>query len=454
MKKYCNIQIGFRTSALVLIFSFAAAQSNLHGTVDLKALQEQETRLAGRIAWPGFDPAAIPALIYDGVNSYLINHPAAPDNFKKYDKMAGIYFFPGRYELVRANSAVKIGGIHTACLDIDLSKSNDPVDMAAVLLHEKFHCCQLANPAAWGNNTNEFAVFEYPLENTQLLKLVYLELRALSNAYDSKSAGDMQKWLKLAINLRSEKYKAMPASCIGFERGIELMEGTAFYIQDKASGNDPRKNLPDKIYLPNSIRIRAYLTGSLLCNLLDRIDPDWKKKLNPNEGTYPDIIAQKALPEDMPPGNFDPGVEDKEKIRAAQAVNVYLAGKLELMDAFLKKPGYKIILDCGSRPLQPTGFDPMNMEKLSQSEVLHKRWVKLAGNQAEVEVLGMEALTEGAQGHPLFNGVKKITITGIADKPEIIRENQQIRIKNGNISLAVGQGTVETKDDTFLIHLK
>jgi hypothetical protein len=228
----------------------------------------------------------------------------------------------------------------------------------------------------------------------------------LFNAYESKSAEDMQKWLKLAIDLRSEKYKAMPASCVSFERGIELMEGTAFYIQDKTSGNDPGKNLPDKIYLPNSIRIRAYLTGSLLCNLLDRSDHDWKNRLNPKEGIYPDVIAQKSLLGDIQPGNFDPGFEAEEKTRAEKAVNAYLDGKLKLIDAFLKKPGYKIILECDSRPLWPAGFDPMNMEKISQTELLHKRWLKLEGDRAEMEILGIEALTEGAKDHPLFNGVK------------------------------------------------
>ena len=449
-----NINIIFKVISLTLIFSFIAIKTNLHGAVDLNVLKEQEKLLAGRIEWPGFDPAAIPALIYDGVNSYLINHPAPPDNFEKYNKMAGIYYFPGKHELVRANTAVKIGGINTACLDTDLSKNTDPVGIAAILIHEKFHCYQLANPANWGEGANEFAVFEYPLENPILLKLVYLEFRALFNAYDSKSVGDMQKWLKLAIGLRSEKYKTMPASCVSYERGIELMEGTAFYIQDKASGNDPRKNLPDKIYLPNSVRIRAYITGSLLCNLLDRIDHDWKNRLNPKEGIYPDVIAQKSLLGDIQPCNFDPGFEAEEKTRAEKAVNAYLDGKLKLIDAFLKKPGYKIILKCGSRPLWPAGFDPMNMEKISQTELLHKRWLKLEGDRAEMEILGIEALTEGAKDHPLFNGVKKITITGLVNKPDIIQENQQIRIKNNNISVKIEQGELETKDGTYLIHLK
>ncbi len=439
---------------LALSFSVMSVPASLLGSVDLNVLQEQERRLAGLIEWPGFDPSAIPALLYDGVNSYLVNHPAPPDNFVKHDKMAGIYFFPGRHELVRANTAVEIAGIHTACLDADLAKNGDATELAAILLHEKFHCFQLADPAHWGEGANEFAVFEYPLENPDLLKLACLEMQALFKAYESRSPADMPRWLKLALDLRAEKYKAMPASCVAFERETELMEGTAFYIQAKASGSNPRTNLPDRIYQPNSIRIRAYLTGSLLCNLLDRIDADWKKKLNPKEGIYPDTIAQKSLPEHIRPCHFDPGFAEKEKTRAEKAVSAYRDGKLALIGAFLKKPGYKIILDCGSRPLWPAGFDPMNMEKISQNELLHKRWVKLSGDRAEMEILGMEALTEGVKDHPLFNGVKKVTVTGLANKPEINRENQQIRIKSSTISLIIEHGELEINEDTCLIHLK
>lgn len=37
--------------------------------------------------------------------------------------------------------------------------------------------------------------------------------------------------------------------------------------------------------------------------------------------------------------------------------------------------------------------------------MLHQRWLKLKEDRAELEILGMEALTEEAGGHPLFNGV-------------------------------------------------
>jgi hypothetical protein len=439
---------------LALIFLFLGIQTSLYGSIDLNILMEQEKLLGGRIDWKGFDPASIPALIFDGVNSYLINHPAPPVDFKEYDKKAGIYYFQGRHKEVRANTAIEISGIKTACIDIDISKPANIQDIAALLLHEKFHCFQFTNPTAWGEGTNEFAVFEYPAENTKLLKLVYLEIHALFKAYDSKSIEDTQKWLTLANKLRMEKHKIMPKSCVEFERGIELIEGTAFYIQNKVSGNDPRNELTEKMYLPDSIRLRGYITGSMICSLLDKIDPAWKVKLNPREGIYPDVLLQKSLPADIQAYKLDPLTEEKERLKAEKAVDDYLLKKIKLLDAFVNKPGYKIILDCGQRPLWPAGFDPMNIEKLNQFELLHKRWLKLAGDRAELEILDAESITEGTKEHPLFNGVKKIIISGLKNKPDVIREDKKINIKTDNISISIENAETEMKENVLLIYLK
>jgi hypothetical protein len=206
--------------------------------------------------------------------------------------------------------------------------------------------------------------------------------------------------------------------------------------------------------LPGSVRIRAYLTGALLANLLDRIDGDWKVKLDAKKGIFLDVLAKRALPGDVIPCSYEPEIVAREKARAEKAVEDYREAKRSLVGEFLKRPGFRIVVDCPTRPLWPAGFDPMNMEKVGPAEVLHRRWLKLSGAGAEVEVLGTGALTEGLDGQPLFHGVRRITITGLAGRPEIVRDGEKIRIKTDTVSLAVEAGELETGDDACLIRLE
>jgi hypothetical protein len=54
--------------------------------------------------------------------------------------------------------------------------------------------------------------------------------------------------------------------------------------------------------------------------------------------------------------------------------------------------------------------------------VLHTRHVKLSGEAGSLEVLDRHALTEAAGAHPLhplFNGVRRVVLTGFASEPRV-----------------------------------
>lgn len=451
-KDICRMKMGKIIIVSVLFFLYL--QNSIYGSIDINSLIEKEKKQSERIQWPGFNPMVIPALIFDGTDSYLVNHPSPPAEFTGLSKNTGIFIFQGRHKELRANTAIEINGIRTAAVDISLSGNSETVNIAALLLHEKFHCFQLTNKTDWGEFPNELAVFEYPADDPNLLKLVYLEMKALINAYDSKTDEESIKWIKLAAKLRADRYKVLPASCREYERAVEPIEGTAFYIQHKASGKDPRNELGEKLYSSDSIRIRGYITGSIMCFLLDRLTENWKSDLNPARGFYIDTLLQKIMPAGIEAAVFDPYVDEKERISAQKAVDDYMLQRIILLDSFISKPGYKIILDCGKRPLWPSGFDPMNIEKLNKIELLHKRWLKLSGERAELEILGTESMTEGAKDHPLFNGVKKVVIAGLSDKPEIILDNRKIKIKNSKINIEIENAEIDNRENALFIYLK
>jgi len=440
------------TLAMLVMILMVAAE--LFGTIDLNNLIEQEKLLAGQIGWEGFDPASIPSLIFDGVNSYLVNHPAPPDNFKEYDKTAGIYFFPGRHPEIRANTAVEIDGVKTACIDMDISKSPDIVEIAALLIHEKFHAYQLVNHPEWWGIANEMALFEYPAEDPKLLTFTYLEIQALSNACNAKTVGDAECWAKRAVEVRSMRYASLNGACIAFERGIELVEGTAQYIQMKASGSGIEKYMKDEMLLPDKVRARGYVTGAMICLLLDRFHPAWKEELITKDTNYIDVILKNTLSRPGDACAFDQDYMNRQSLAANRTVDEYLLKKLKALDDFLGKPGFKVIFDCGNSPLMPAGFDPMNMEKVSQNELLHKRWLKLNNNNATIEMLNIETLSQGLGGHPMFNGVSQVIITGLNALPDIHEKEGKIEFKTENISADIGHADMEIKGSTLFIHLK
>jgi hypothetical protein len=59
----------------------------------------------------------------------------------------------------------------------------------------------------------------------------------------------------------------------------------------------------------------------------------------------------------------------------------------------------------------------MNVQHLGGGEVLHTRMLKLRGQGIELEVWEAQALTEGAGSHPLFDGIARVTFTGVPSSP-------------------------------------
>jgi hypothetical protein len=117
---------------------------------------------------------------------------------------------------------------------------------------------------------------------------------------------------------------------------------------------------------------------------------------------------------------FTADEEGSARARAGGGTVKLVAGRREDSAGFFAHPGLRLVVDAGSQPLQPQGFDPLNVENLGDGEVLHHRWVKLGNDRGTLEVLDRESLTTAAGSHPLFDGVRTLTLTGVAE-PKIQR---------------------------------
>lgn len=52
-----------------------------------------------------------------------------------------------------------------------------------------------------------------------------------------------------------------------------------------------------------------------------------------------------------------------------------------------------------------------------------------------MEILGPHSLTEAAGPHPLFNGVRKLTVTGLASKPTVSETDDIVTMQSEGVTL-------------------
>jgi hypothetical protein len=107
------------------------------------------------------------------------------------------------------------------------------------------------------------------------------------------------------------------------------------------------------------------------------------------------------------------------RAKATGDVEALVAGRTRSRDEYLARAGWRLVIDAGEKPFFPQGFDPLNVTRVSATEILHTRFLKLQGALGSLQVLGGSVLTEGAGAHPLFNGVRRVTVTGLAGPPSM-----------------------------------
>ena len=141
---------------------------------------------------------------------------------------------------------------------------------AAVLMHECFLVFQAQEHL--NRTANEAALFTYPVEDVIALALSRLEMEALSRALQAPSP---ICWTSRAIALRRERFARMPAEAVAYERGTELHEGLAQFIEGLAE----ERKVRSRILLLAEFRQRLYVSGEALARLLESLSPGWKSKI-------------------------------------------------------------------------------------------------------------------------------------------------------------------------------
>ncbi len=393
-------------------------------------------RMAAQPLWPGFDARTIPVAVYDGKDTWLFGHPHPPAGFRGEPLR-----FTGRHDAIRANTGTDLAGVPTATADLSASRAGTN-ERAALLIHEAFHVYARKAHPRW--SANEADLFTYPVEDAEALALRRLETRSLVRAL---AATDSAKaWALSALAARSRRFERLPREAAAYERGTELNEGLAQYVERRALAAPAALRADD--FAPEAVRERGYASGEAFAQLLDRLAPGWQAKF---DTTSLDETLRLELGSD-PRAAWTSRDSLAEHARARTDIARLRAALARRREEFLAAPGDRIEIVAGAEPLWPQAFDPLNVARLDSSTVLHTRWIKLGNGKGSIEVLGRPALTEAAGAHPLFQGVRRVIVTGLAS-PSLGDSAGTVTVRAEGVHGTL-VGTIERRSGSALIRLR
>lgn len=321
--------------------------------------------------WINFELVA--CAIFDKNSVYLFNHPKYNDvNPHSYNVLDWDEQFVG-------NTIILYEGYPTAIVDMELF--TDYEGLYSNLIHELFHGYQYIKEET--RFPDEIMGITYPitLENAEIRN------RERKNLYDALVETNISKkkmFLRNFIELR-EKRAELIIDHLKYENLIETVEGPAFYVELKAYSDksplpyelvlkDFGSNLLNIFESNSNIRRSSYVSGLVMCLLMDEFAPNWKesffetdstlfdliKKLNIEPATHP-IENVEISPETVESVNYDIELRKKEfeKFEGQKGTQLFIKGKITAFN-----------------------FDPMNIVPF-EGKLFHKTYIKIRINNNE-----------------------------------------------------------------------
>jgi len=113
-----------------------------------------------------------------------------------------------------------------------------------------------------------------------------------------------------------------------------------------------------------------------------------------------------------------------------------------------------VVQAAEGKPLLLRNFDPINVERLSEREILHTRMLQLGNDAGSLEILNHGSMTTAAGAHPLFDGVRKWTAAGLEAQPEIQRDGDKISITAPSVKVSFTGAETELQPQAVAVHLR
>ncbi len=456
-----------RLLALALVLACAgtvAARGGQAPADDVFALLRAIDDAAARQAWPGFRLTDWPLAVFDGTRTLLLRHPAPPPEFTPLAGHPGVLAATGRHPAVASNSTVDLAGARTATVIATPGSNREGTLLAYV--EEVFHVFWLRRHATF--RPNEMARYAYPMKDARNRQRVLAENEALARALEAPDGAQAAAWAATMIALRREREQWLTPDDRAYETGLEMMEGTANAVAWTVVGLGPSeavKRLREDREA-DQLRWRYYSSGAAICLILDRLQPDWKARIDGDAALTTMALLEAAVSRvgaGAPRATFTAAETSAFERRAAAAIAELAGRQSSVRTELLGRSGPRIVVEIGAdrEPLRVTRFDPINLMVLDAGEVVHPRYLTLTGPAGTVEITnaaftreaftGLVALTGPAGRHPLTDGVRTVTIVGLRDVPKVERRDGQLVVEAEGVRLTLRGAEASTAGDTLRI---
>ena len=417
-----------------------------------------------RQAWPGFNPTEWPIALFDGKQTILLRHPSPPPEFVPLPGQPGVLVMPGRHPAVVGNSTREIGGVRTATVVATPGQNVDSTMLACV--EEVFHVFWLRRHTNF--RPNEMARYAYPVSAAENLQRILAEDEALARALEADSPSQAAEWAAAMFTIRRERLRQLSDDDRAFETGLEMMEGTANYVARVAVGQK-REATAARLreeWPPDQIRWRFYNTGTALCFLLDRFQPDWKARIDSElERTTADLLEAAIARANAQPAALAATEVLRFKERAAGGIAVLAARQRAAREELIGRSGPRVVVEVAgtAEPLRVTRFDPINLFVLDGSEVIHPNYITFTGPGGTVELTnpgfargsfaGTVVLTRAAGRHPIGDGIRELTIVGLRGAPRVDRREGRLTVEAEGLRISLQDANVRTEGETLRISI-
>ena len=408
--------------------------------------------------WPGFDVQVMPVMMFDGENTHLFRYPEKPEGFESSELDPNVFVFAGRYPEINACTSISFGETRVATYMFPGESDSTTVEnAAAVVAHELFHVFQDQHfPAV---HANEASLFGYPYRDEGVARIRIIEDALIRRIVKEQNQDSKVGLIKRFLALRFERFTRMDEEYSLYERRVELIEGTAQYIQNSMERIDPGTFAVGIPVQMDKVRNRCYYTGYFLCLWLDEYAPGWKPVVSNRSNPSLDLLLLDALLRSpIPAAEIEDSLREHARLEAAKQIDQYTHFLAELKHDFLSRPGWtiEITVDPGANMLSLRGFDPVNVSSLGGGEVLHQRMLRLACRESgNFEMIGSQCVTFGPKKHPVFHGMTRVILTGYPNLDAFSFENGTSSYHSDELAFSFTHTRLERDDSNMklIVHI-
>jgi len=416
-------------------------------------VMEEVARLESLPLWPGFVPHAVPTALFDGKSTYLFNYPHKPEGFLPLEGRPDAYILDGRHLAVFGNRRTMLENvwIATSILNANTSATGRPFttrEIAALVLHEQFHVFQAFRHPDW--LPNDLALFDYPLDSVESLRLRIAEVEGFSRAVIAGGRNDAAGWAAAALEIRRKRLSGLPVKHARYESELQRLEGTAEYVEYLGGGRGVMDGPRAAGIAPRAARELGYQEGRWLAVLLDRLDPGWKDAWESGEFEYLEDRLKNAVREFSGLKSFTPAELQAMAAEAERSLRKSEEERIKLSRTVKSTIGNKIEIVAVNRPLKLQNFDPFNIEALNETEMLHKEWLVLKNERGAVEVFHQPCLTEINQDSQII----RLTIPGLFSRIRAFRRGGKVTAKMEGITAVFEGARLSWRGKNIVIKLE